>query len=71
MPYSLVWKVEGAYSCQQNPHTLKLHTYLHRVLVFPGERVDSSLLNTLLALRQALVPAIKSVRDYYNRIAAT
>lgn len=31
--------------------------YLHRVLVFPGEGINSSLLDALLALRQALVPS--------------
>jgi hypothetical protein len=31
-------------------------TNLDRVLVLTGEGVDGSLLNTLLALRQALVP---------------
>lgn len=30
--------------------------YLHRVLILPGEGINSSLLDALLALRQALVP---------------
>ena len=34
-------------------------THLHRVLILAGEGVDGSLLDTLLALRQTLVPRIR------------
>jgi len=57
--YSRVWKVEGACSLLIS-NCLSFHEvgpYLHRIFILTGERVNSPLLDALLALRQALVPA--------------
>lgn len=51
--------MEGACSLLINDCLLfqEENPYLHRVFILTGERVNGPLLDALLALRQALVPA--------------
>lgn len=54
--------MEGACSllingCLLFHEKIKKNPYLHRVFILTGEWVDGPLLDALLALRQALVPA--------------
>lgn len=64
LSYSLIWNEDGAcdkhcqsrrmrFSCQNS-------TYLDLVPIFTGEGIQGLLLQTLLALRETLIPVVLS-----------
>ena len=59
--YSRIWNVDGAYRAVSTRLLVSKEergrSYLNRVPVFASERILGSLLETLLALGQALIPA--------------